>query len=98
MKSLQELFSDPSRWTQGANARDANRVVTNINDPTACSWCLLGGCVKIYTDSIFDELVDKLRQAIEQYTGQDDSSPTAFNDRPTTRIEDIQAVVKLAGV
>ena len=100
MKSLQELFSDPSRWTQGISARDARGYATYISNPAARSWCLWGGCVRIYggTGPIFNEIFKKLEQAVKQYTGEDDSSPTSFNDRPTTSIEDIQAVVKLAGV
>lgn len=54
--ALQELFSDPSRWTTKVLARDAAGFSTDYHphagtiNPPVC-WCLMGGIAKA-TNSI----------------------------------------------
>lgn len=43
---LQELFTDESKWCQGAIAKNAKGDNTCFNDPEAVCWCLLGAILK----------------------------------------------------
>lgn len=42
MRRAAERISDPSRWCQGALARDKYGNRLSPLDPNACSWCAVG--------------------------------------------------------
>lgn len=44
---LQELFSDPARFTRRAMARDKENQVVAVDSLDAVKWCFLGGLIKI---------------------------------------------------
>src|SRR4051812_39887610 len=44
---VRDLFKDPSKWTTGLYARDADARDVDPCDPTACCWCLIGGLRKV---------------------------------------------------
>ena len=69
LEALQELFSDPARWTTNVLARDAQGHATNylidkdtINPPVC--WCLMGGIAKATNSlAVYD---NPLRASIER--------------------------------
>ena len=42
LSEAQELIRDPSKWSQGALARNKDGVAVHSDDKSACSWCALG--------------------------------------------------------
>lgn len=46
--TVAELFAEPSRWTQGAEARDAWGDECDIYGDDACAWCLLAAVERVY--------------------------------------------------
>lgn len=89
--TLQELFSDPKRWTQWefASGDGEGMCWLDPNDPKAVKWCLIGGVHKCYKDGrkrngIFKRILKKtgVRHA------------TDWNDKPERTIEDVQKLVK----
>ena len=59
---IQDLLSDPSKWTTKAFARDAHGIIFDVkrvsnnvtrdavNDPSATCWCLVGAVAKCYDE------------------------------------------------
>lgn len=91
--TLQELFAEESRWTQGEFARDEIGRWGNPSDPKAVSFCLLGGLELVYglNTEAFKNAWRKLRAACGK-------EPSGINDSKGTTIADIQRVVREAGV
>jgi len=89
-KSIKSLYRDKSRWCK--------RVFSN-EEETAC--CLSHAAYLIYGHGPeklkkVEEVRGKLRKEILKIDGQ--GSIIKFNDCPTTTIEDIRKVVRLAKV
>lgn len=60
----QEVENDPSRWTQGECARDANgRHVIASSDEAVC-WCLLGFSGR---DDMYYEVTRAIKDEISTY-------------------------------
>lgn len=99
--TLQELFTDETKWTKGAYARDKQgHSVTTMNH-TAVSFCLNGGLCVCYSNP--SSSYDKLEQAIRriQNTLREMRLPTnlfVFNDNISTTFEDIKTVIQRANV
>jgi hypothetical protein len=47
LRALRALLATPERWTQMADARDANGEETGIYGHAATSWCLFGGGCRV---------------------------------------------------
>lgn len=57
LKTMRELLSKKSRWTQGECARDKNGVSVRPTNEEACSWCLIGATWKVTKDvKAFDKV------------------------------------------
>lgn len=83
LSEAQELIRDPSKWCQGAFARDADGLPAAFDGKTACSWCALGAVDFIGTKRrdyiLSDRALEALRIASELYwTGEAD--PAGVND------------------
>ena len=83
LSEAQELIRDPSKWGQGAFARDAEGRPVAFDGKPACSWCALGAVDFIGTmrrDYISSgRALRALRIASELYwTGEAD--PAGVND------------------
>jgi hypothetical protein len=89
-----ELLAEPSRWTKGTLARDSEGFATNVNGPTACSFCLVGAIEHCYT-SIQDTLraTTKVKQELRkqypnvEFVGQ-------WNDHPDRTHEEVVNLLK----
>ena len=77
LKALRELFSDPSRWTRGVEAKDSlGRIVLPLEEGAVC-FCLLGGILRVTDDdddrslaltSLLEEALPPLRyQGLDQF-------------------------------
>jgi hypothetical protein len=109
-KTLQELYSTPTCWTQTHSAINADGYDVGPNDNDACCWCLLGGVAHVYEETI--PIRRKLAESALQLfsTRIDRASPNTavdsvccqivvdFNDNKATTIDDIRKVVAHANV
>jgi hypothetical protein len=96
--TLQELFSDESKWTKGASARDAYGNPCRWTSKQAVCFCLYGAIAKAYADDKehnFKEITDKLRVYVFKQTGQPLS---VFNDDFNTSFQDIRRVIEAVNV
>jgi hypothetical protein len=66
-EKLLDLFADPQRWCQGAEARNAIGDAVHFDDPAAVAWdltgavCLLFGWARAL--ELFHQLDEHVRQA-----------------------------------
>lgn len=99
LEALQELFSDPTRWTTGVLARDATGRATDYlpdpdssNPPPTC-WCLMGGIAKATNSlGVYDS---PLAGAISQASFElFDQHPETVND--TLGLDAVRQVIARA--
>lgn len=93
--TLQDIFEDPSRWSKGGS-RDANGELVN-HCSEAVSYCITTAICRIPEDSL--TVIEKIGRVIGLNINPD--IPTAlwdWNDAPERTIEDVQKLVKEAGV
>ena len=94
-KTLQDLFSDESRWTTGALARTSSgEALDHPCSRSAVSWCLLGGIGLLYpmSNPLYYSAV---RIALEIVESLGYSTIVSFNDSSKTTISDIQKVASM---
>lgn len=81
---LRELFSDPTKWTKGVYARDANGYKTPDISTDATCWCLVGGVNRCYWDTdrvgIFNRITEALPTGFDNIATFNDAEPTTFAD------------------
>ena len=73
------LLSDPTKWTQGENARNARGEATSPISEDAVCWCVLGAVRYCSVDAMqaFD-----VRDALNRYTRRTRmQTPEGINDR-----------------
>ena len=104
MKTLQELFSDPKRWTQGRLAQDSSGEKVTTCDNKAVCFCLVGGAKRVYKHEA-PSVCQKLAVAIVGFPFENSryesvclDKITQWNDDPARTIADIQRLVKEANV
>lgn len=86
---IKELFSDPSRWTQGAFARDKDGNEVSPRSRKAVCWCLEGATEKCYKgDDIFEAA-----RTIHRGLG-DHEFVAVWNDNKKRKFEEIKALVE----
>jgi hypothetical protein len=97
-KTLQDLFSDPSRWAKGGYAF-ATEGIRKFKvwpfDKRAECFCLTGGFGRVYGDGTMMEQ-DKVRDKI--FAELKGRSMVSWNDDPCRTFADIQALVKKLNV
>lgn len=86
--TLQELFADPKRWTQGTMARSITGTPVETASLRAVSFCILGGIKKCYDVEDSYTAADKVLARVGNQT------ITAWNDQPERTIEHVQRLVK----
>lgn len=52
LEAARGLISEPTRWTQGALARDARGEQCFANVPRAVQWCAIGALERVTTDVV----------------------------------------------
>lgn len=105
---LSKIFTNEKRWTKDALARDKDGNSLNldyINRDNAkqvkeLNSFSLHGALTWYISyeknrEERDRVRTKLRKAIREYTGKD-MNIREFNDSPSTKFEDIKAVLRIS--
>jgi hypothetical protein len=93
--TLQELFTDESRWTKDAFARNAKGKARGPLEPDAVRWCLMGALDFCYGPKSRQQatLRRKIETSPSYHTGI-----AQFNDSTETTFADIRKVIEEANV
>lgn len=99
-KTLAELFSRPSRWNKGHNARDQHQIDVQPNSAQAVDWCLHGAICLVYGQEKSNEIAKRLLVYIQNNYPEwkERDALTEWNDSDEIRFKDIVRVCKGAGV
>lgn len=101
-KTVQELFADTSRWTKGQDrwgARNNVNALVPMDCDAACCFCL-GAAIGMVYRSVPDHSYEALRR-VEKVLAQEYSFHgliPVWNDAPTTTIEMVREVARLADI
>lgn len=90
-RTLQELYADPKRWTQGSYARTADGLKVWPFDDRASCFCLHGGVGKVY-DTQPVEKGNEARMRLNNEIGR--GGVPSWNDDKSRTVEEVQALVK----
>jgi hypothetical protein len=86
---VKELLSDPSKWTQGANARDSRGIRVPSADPEATCFCIVGALLKCYGTTSTSKYL-KIAAKIQH------NDVVSWNDAPErTHAEVLELVTRL---
>lgn len=106
--TLQELYAESNRWTQGAMARCKDDHPRDTWETEAVCYCLLGGIESCYDepeqqvviDKLFDILIERgVSPAYEMAKhGCKTRTLINWNDHPSRQVTEIQQLVKEANV
>jgi hypothetical protein len=100
LKAVQELLSDESRWTKGANARRAKKgAPVDPLDAKATCFCLGGAMHKVACDISVDGPLDELYSFMIKIVAINKPGfPTVpdFNDSEHTSHADVMAILEKA--
>lgn len=88
MKML-ELLSDPTKWIQGAFARDADGVNVSSQNKEAVCWCLQGALIRCYVGSLEYSVVKN--KIIKELVLVDFAR---WNDDPSRTYQDVQTLLQ----
>lgn len=84
---IHELLTDTSKWTQKTLALTAKGVGVKSSHPEACSWCLLGACIKCYgIEKADNEITAQIRAKLG-------CGLVSWNDSPNRTFEEVRALV-----
>lgn len=106
-ENLKDLLREKKHWTKFAFARGANGMPIEPEDPTACSWCLMGGvtCVRdrLEKDHAYSEIKQAtdgalalLGQALYEKVPGCDWSLMGYNDNEDVTHKDVLSLVRHA--
>lgn len=89
---MHELLSDPSKWTQGAVARDYKGKPVYPDHEEAVCWCPVGAAQKCYPEyQQALEVGDRIRERI--YGEPRQFGLPQWNDAPGRTFEEVRQVL-----
>lgn len=91
---IRELYSDESRWTKNAFARDASGNEVSSRNSTAVCWCVGGAfnkCYPTFDNESIDERV-RVREKLEAKLGG--CVIVSWNDDPKRTFAEVKALVE----
>jgi hypothetical protein len=94
---VREILTDASKWTQFADARDAEGKVCDVYSDRAVSFCLWGALERAYSENELVAATERIGEAIgTRAAGM--VSVRAWNDDKRRTFEEVREVVEKAGV
>lgn len=79
LKDARELISDPSRWTQGQEARGRFGQTVTANSAFACAWCTIGAVSKVSASEHVQDVIKAFNYLGDALPGENRLLST-FND------------------
>lgn len=96
-RTVEELLSDPARWTQGAFARHADGIPDSPSAVFATCWCIAGAIAKVYSRGKMDGgSYHEMRLKMLEVT--DTEGLAEFNDAPERTHAEVLEAVRRAGI
>ncbi len=83
LRELRKLLAKPERWIRTHYARDAEGRPVGSCDPSATSWCLVGGWHRVTAKYYGDELEYQDENLYDLFKRHGIRSPSSFNDTST---------------
>jgi hypothetical protein len=100
VKTLQEFYSRPSRWTKEALARDRHGEETQIDSDAAEALCLSAAVAYVYGHQdilrVTDSLLEVINEGLDNTQAFDDLA--AWNDASARSFHDIRWLVTRANL
>lgn len=94
---IRRLLLNESSWTRNCSAITSEGKKTTVDDPNACSFCLVGAAVRCYGENT-KEFVSVLRQMRDYLVKEGlidrEMGVVGFNDNPRTTFADIRRLVE----
>lgn len=84
---IKELFTNETKWTQGAFSRTKNGRLSFANNPNAACFCLSGAVFKCYEAKDHGTIEEKIRKEIG-------TNIVTWNDAPNRTFEEVKALVE----
>lgn len=99
-KTLQEFFTRPGVWAQGAAAKTAENKAVDASSQKAVSWCLGSAIRLVYKSEREQEIRQKLLELLNE--GLDHTlvyeSIECWNDDPKRKYKHIRSLICKANV
>jgi hypothetical protein len=98
---VKDILSDPSKWTQGAAARNKRGELCSVLSPDATRFCILGAIARVYRSrKSMRECERRVAAAIEALGGRITYSTEIgdWNDNPYRVFEEVRQVIKKADI
>jgi hypothetical protein len=96
-----DVLSDPSKWTQGAMARNRRGNPTGPEYKNAVAWCLVGALIRAYGLGKGRDEALAVRRAIRSIWGSFDAdygSIEGWNDHHDRTFDEVRKVLEMADV
>lgn len=100
-RTVQELYSNPEKWTQHYLTRNSMGHDTGLCFSQAHCFCLMGAILYVYGNftTVMREAENRLLDALgERYPSFRGLSYVAWNDAPERTIQEVQEIVKIANI
>lgn len=104
-KTVQELFSDESRWTRYALAANKNGDVVDLNSDNATCFCFGGAILRVYGDvyqgyAVLERVAKLLRKkgAVLGSNRGNISTIARWNDNPKRTFQDVRSLAAEANI
>lgn len=95
--TLQELFTDSSKWIKDSYAKDTQGHTVPVKHPTAVSFCLIGGLGLCYPTAVgYTKAILRIRSTLEEMGFS--KNIYTFNDAKGTTFDNIRTVIQRANV
>jgi hypothetical protein len=110
-QTLGELYSKPSRWCKGTDARDAQGQSVDVRNMAAVQWCIGGGTRLVYGSD--PEKVQELHEKFKAYMMKEldledseddpvdpDQIPdmATWNDNKSRTFKELRAMLNATGI
>jgi hypothetical protein len=101
VKTLQEFYSRPDRWTKETLARDRHGEATHTGSPAAVALCLSAAVSHVYAQEgqvprVIEELLEVINEGLDNTQAFDEL--TAWNDAAARTFKDIRWLVAKANL
>jgi hypothetical protein len=99
VKTLQEFYSRPGRWTKEAMARDARGAQTHTDSDAAVALCLSAAVDHVYGEDsaqITEELLEVINEGLDNTQSFDDL--ISWNDAAARTFKDIRWLLSKANL
>jgi hypothetical protein len=93
---VKDILSNASKWTQGADARDADGRACDVDSPAAAAFCLRGAVLRAYGEG--DAALTALEKVKRAVGGRGPFGIEYWNDDPDRTFDHVRRILEIADV